>query len=556
MDENRNGTFEPAETNRLSGGSNSEAVSRISNWGRFVRDGAGSARQAWNRDNRGWRPVAQAIALLTQGDAGQNNTGWAGNAGGGETAFWADLALDATPFLAHESGHAFGLPHGAGCSLGLEAYDLLSGMRQPNATHLMCPSLGGGPGSFFLPRTNYNGLLRLFRSSSAGTGLRAASAMTGGPQAAGGGGPATEFHLAGWIHQDTTVEIVTSFVATNPEASPINPNPSPWTVTLLDGFEAVLAEFPFWIDFEASDAELVWPWARFDLSVPFPDETAHVEVRKSGLPRLRLRRSANPPTVADVLATVMPGPEPDLKISWTASDLDGDPLTALLSQSTDGGAFWVPLPVGAAASPTFVPLEGLPGGSNVVVKVTVSDGFHTAKAVSAPFALPNQPPVAVILSPLPGQLLSRGDIIPLAGLAWDAEATGQTQPSLDWYLVDGGKTNWLGNTATTEVGPLPVGKPLIRLVATDADGATSSDEQLVQILDLAPPPQLYAQWLSAARLQLSWEPEPNTVLESATELGPQAVWTPVAEADLTNGVLALAGDDLRFPTRFYRLARQ
>ncbi len=73
-------------------------------------------------------------------------------------------------------------------------------------------------------------------------------------------------------------------------------------------------------------------------------------------------------------------------VSWTAADLDGDPLTATLLISDDDGVSWRPLATGVTATTITEPVPLDVGGTTVRVKVVVSDGLQAGEAVSDAFA--------------------------------------------------------------------------------------------------------------------------------------------------------------------------
>ncbi|MGB9177276.1 MAG: thrombospondin type 3 repeat-containing protein [Methanoregula sp.] len=69
-------------------------------------------------------------------------------------------------------------------------------------------------------------------------------------------------------------------------------------------------------------------------------------------------------------------------VRWEASDADGDPLTAAVLVSSDGGSTWVPAGSDLSGSAFTFDTTGLAGSENARIKVRVSDGVNTAEAVS------------------------------------------------------------------------------------------------------------------------------------------------------------------------------
>lgn len=68
-----------------------------------------------------------------------------------------------------------------------------------------------------------------------------------------------------------------------------------------------------------------------------------------------------------------------IRLNWTSSDADGDPIEHLVSVSTDGGATWVGVATVPDGAPTevVIPAAEASPGSNVVVAVRATDGFTT-----------------------------------------------------------------------------------------------------------------------------------------------------------------------------------
>jgi hypothetical protein len=167
-DENRNNTFDEEELARVRGGDASQVKLRMCNWNVFVRQCAESLRQSWNREPRYDAPshmARRAVAVLTASynqpiRTGQERTGWAGNAGSGETSYWASLDTDGNGFIPHETGHTFGFRHAEvptrPCQFSGEAINLLTRQIINPAYSVMCPALEGGSSILFLNPTEYD----------------------------------------------------------------------------------------------------------------------------------------------------------------------------------------------------------------------------------------------------------------------------------------------------------------------------------------------------------------------------------------------------------------
>lgn len=70
-----------------------------------------------------------------------------------------------------------------------------------------------------------------------------------------------------------------------------------------------------------------------------------------------------------------------IEVTWEAADADGETTDALLQASFDDGATWVGLATSrAGARSATIDLTGFPQRGPVMLRVTVTDGFHTASA--------------------------------------------------------------------------------------------------------------------------------------------------------------------------------
>ncbi len=81
-------------------------------------------------------------------------------------------------------------------------------------------------------------------------------------------------------------------------------------------------------------------------------------------------------------------------VKWEASDADGDPLTATVLVSSNGGSTWVPAGSELTGSSFTFDTTGLAGSDNARIKVRISDGVNTVEAVSdAGFTIIGESPV-------------------------------------------------------------------------------------------------------------------------------------------------------------------
>ncbi|MCO6451260.1 MAG: hypothetical protein J5I90_10785 [Caldilineales bacterium] len=254
----------------------------------------------------------------------------------------------------------------------------------------------------------------------------------------------------------------------------------PYTLRLLDAGENTLdsltfdlpeADPPPWIDVEGSS---------FVLAMPFAEGTAHLTLEQGGNEMLRRSASANAPTVTVLEPNGGESYAGSLTIRWEAKDLDGDDLTYLVQYSPDMGQSWrlVETDVMTDVSPitlTIDDLTGIPGtkGMTAMVRVIASDGLLTGMDESdRPFSLRPQPPQAGINNPSEGEIVGYGNILTLAGGAFDAEDGELTGEQLSWFIDGVSK----GKGKELPIEGLDIGKHVVRLVATDSGNMTDMVE--------------------------------------------------------------------------------
>jgi hypothetical protein len=197
-------------------------------------------------------------------------------------------------------------------------------------------------------------------------------------------------------------------------------------------------------------------------------------IRRAGEPVLVLEASAHAPEI-----TVL---EPDggeswadaepHQVHWHASDADGDTLTASVHYSRDGGESWRLLASGLAGDHLDVGAGLLPGSTQALVRVQVSDGLATAEDSSdAVFSVAEKAPAVWLLSPADGALLPAGQAAALDGLATDPEDGPLPDEALRWTSDRDGE---LGAGSALTSSDLSPGRHVLTLTAADLDGMSSA----------------------------------------------------------------------------------
>jgi hypothetical protein len=197
----------------------------------------------------------------------------------------------------------------------------------------------------------------------------------------------------------------------------------------------------------------------------------------TAVPTVAIQQPAGGETVTDALT-----------IRWSASDADPDDrLLFTLQYSHDDGASWHTLATDLPDSPegsytlTLTDLGSIHGssGQTARLRILASDGYNTGTALSLPFTVANRAPVALVYTPVDGQVVPAGETVVLRGSATDPEDGGLTDAALVWSL-DGGAA---GTGDEVPVDGLAPGTHAAVLTATDAD-ANSATAQVE--FDVAP----------------------------------------------------------------------
>jgi hypothetical protein len=219
--------------------------------------------------------------------------------------------------------------------------------------------------------------------------------------------------------------------------------------------------------------------------------------------------------------TATPG-EDGVRITWSADDPDGDPLTTSVLWSADGST-WLPVALDGMVSSVLVgPGVALPGGSDVRVKVVANDGVLTSESVSAPFAVATRPP-AVAVGELPdGSRIPRYYLGELTALGYDPEDGHLPGAAIAWRSDLDGE---LGTGRALSLRWLSAGDHTISATATDSTGATATDTIRLTVVDTG---------AAAPRLQGA-EPDAERRLRAAVAGGFDWWW-----ALLIGGVAAAA----------------
>jgi hypothetical protein len=270
--------------------------------------------------------------------------------------------------------------------------------------------------------------------------------------------------------RDGTVHELRSLELPAGEALPRSaepPGPSAGCFEARDAGGVVLDFQCFEVRFVTADTfseRSVVPLRAFLASSP---AVATVSLTLGGTQVGAITRSAHPPAIAAVaLATVSPGLS---RLSWSATDEDGDVLTFAVEYSPDDGASWQPLAVSLREPALEVDVTALPAATAGRFRITASDGFRQTMAECATtLAVPNRAPTISLGHDERVEELRVGSVFLLSARATDIEDGPLPPAALHWRD---------GAGAALGDGDVPVvvslGEATYTVTATDSAGATS-----------------------------------------------------------------------------------
>jgi hypothetical protein len=174
-----------------------------------------------------------------------------------------------------------------------------------------------------------------------------------------------------------------------------------------------------------------------------------------------------------------------LQWTWTASDADGDALFSSVLLSVNGGVNWQPVELFSGGSSLSLDTRNLPGGSECLLRVVVTDGMNAAQVASDPFSLPTHAPEVTIVGLTEGEKMLFGAPKNLEAFAMDAEE-GSVPRSSIWWVLEGPEPATRGGR-TLSLAELPPGTYSATAFAIDAASETGSATRTFEVLPISIP---------------------------------------------------------------------
>jgi len=169
-----------------------------------------------------------------------------------------------------------------------------------------------------------------------------------------------------------------------------------------------------------------------------------------------------PPRVASFKASLKSGTQ--LSVEWGVEPVGESETECWLQWSKDRGKTWNGLATGLRGKKAFVDASGVSSG-RVLLRLLASNGFHTAESKGVTVQVPKRAPAVSILSPRDGQTLVVGNPIRLWGAATNDQGGPVSDARAQWVL-DG---NVAGKGFDVFTTAPPAGEHRLTLVVT-SDG--------------------------------------------------------------------------------------
>ncbi len=257
-------------------------------------------------------------------------------------------------------------------------------------------------------------------------------------------------------------------------------NGFPFRLRMLDAGGATLSTTGLMVNIAHGNGEHEDEGYDFIQMAELAPGTARVQVLMEGNVIGEKRFSANAPMVtlnAPVLA------DGQMKVSWTASDADGDLLFFTVKFSSDGGTTWSALAPNLAELAVSIDTAMLAGGNDCLVRLITTDGMNTTISTSTSFVVPKHAPQIRITGVNTGERLRYGNLREVSALAYDAEDGSMTGESIVWTLHDlSRQASYPSAGEKLSLSQLAPGRYEAEAEVTDSDGSTATASVAFEVL--------------------------------------------------------------------------
>lgn len=339
-----------------------------------------------------------------------------------------------------------------------------------------------------------------------------------------------------------------------PGETPLPATPGPYRVEARDAASNLLSQATFKA---LSSPETAGPNARwlipFRVELPAVPDVALLQVWSETNLLASLTGSAHAPEVT----VLSPNSgekfaQATVEVHWQGADADGDPLVYTVQFSPDGGNTWDTLSLQTTETNLVVHREELPGSTNALFRVLVSDGFRTAEDQGdGPFNVLGGGPLVTWLHPTPGETLRGDEDIVLRALVDGRGGEEITETNLVWHSDRDGQ---LGTGSELRPTPrLTPGAHLLTLTATDSQGNATVVSNTIVIQPSAPPALGLQgfQTNGTVTLAVGGQVSSLVIVETSTNLVDWEEWQTVILEQSQQILTALISPEE--PARFFRV---
>ncbi|RJS85130.1 hypothetical protein CW706_02125, partial [Candidatus Bathyarchaeota archaeon] len=279
-------------------------------------------------------------------------------------------------------------------------------------------------------------------------------------------------YVSGIIYKNDTVKLDNCYILKGEPDVPVGPlNEGKYKVQCISSSGKILYSANF-------GTELKNEFMAFGFSIPLPDETSTVAIKKGEEILNFIYKTPNSPAVEIIKPSGGEVKDETLDIEWKAEDPDGDKMYYSILYSYNEGESWIALAMEINETKYTINLSKLPGGDQCLIKVVATDGFNIGYDVSESFTVNDKAPLALIKSPKDGEKFEIGEEVSLKGIAYDLEDTEHSELTVEWSSsLDG----ILGYEEELKIDNLSKGKHEITFTVTDSMGNVGESKIIITI---------------------------------------------------------------------------
>jgi hypothetical protein len=283
-----------------------------------------------------------------------------------------------------------------------------------------------------------------------------------------------------------TIELL-PFGKVTTASQPEIPESGDYVLEMRDSAQQVLASIPFEPQRSVGSEGGMMDTGSFLLALPDDPAVRHWVVLHGDKPLATASASNAAPEVT--LLSPNGGEvinDPNVTVTWTANDLDGDALTYTLLYSADAGVTWRCLAVDLSGQTACgIPRGSLAGSQQGLFKVIASDGVLTGSDVSdAVFMVGDNIPTVRIAAPVSGSVATFDQQIAFEASGYDVEDGSLPGSRIQWSSSLDGVLG-TGTLLLRGADELSVGLHRITAIATDSKGQQASAEIELRISRMA-----------------------------------------------------------------------